>query len=184
MLRQVISHQSNNLWYLKFGLLHHENKNLPDTDRKSSIDVISSTASVRTRTCFSHCSLNKSILSWATLLLGLAARARAALITCNQPITAIKAPLHQFHTPPSLQPQCRDCPCKLFHSWSSLTQQDTLKTRWFHSFIFQQSLAHVRAHEGQESSDYMKSNSDNEAKALIGWYLRAKAFQLRCCHSN
>lgn len=54
------------------------------------MEVMSSTASVRTRTCFSHCSLNKSILSWATLLLGLAARANAALITCNDPVAAIK----------------------------------------------------------------------------------------------
>lgn len=53
------------------------------------MEVMSSTASVSTRTCFSHWSLNKSMLSWATLLLGLAARAKAALITCNyhkQPI--------------------------------------------------------------------------------------------------
>lgn len=57
------------------------------------MEVMSSTASVRTRTCFSHCSLNKSILSWATLLLGLAARANAALITCNHRMIAIKAPL-------------------------------------------------------------------------------------------
>ncbi|TNN55223.1 hypothetical protein EYF80_034576 [Liparis tanakae] len=67
----------------------------PDTHRKSSMEVMSSTASVSTRTCFSHCSLNRSMLSWATLLLGLAARASAALITCNHPITAIKAPSDQ-----------------------------------------------------------------------------------------
>lgn len=68
------------------------NVGLPDTLRKSSMEVMSSTASVSTRTCFSHWSLNKSMLSWATLLLGLAARAKAALITCNyhkQPINPL-----------------------------------------------------------------------------------------------
>lgn len=54
---------------------------LPDTDRKSSTEVMSSTASVRMRTCFSHWSLNTSMLSWATLLWGRAASVRAALIT-------------------------------------------------------------------------------------------------------
>lgn len=94
---QIINDESNSMDHL---LTCKNEKHSPDTQRKSSMDVMSSTASVRTRTCFSHCSLNKSILSWATLLLGLAARANAALITCNHPITAIKAPLQ--HSP---QPQ-------------------------------------------------------------------------------
>lgn len=54
---------------------------IPDTERKSSTEVMSSTASVRMRTCFSHWSLNTSMLSWATLLWGRAARVSAALIT-------------------------------------------------------------------------------------------------------
>lgn len=81
------------------SILQIKEKHSPDTQRKSSMEVMSSTASVRTRTCFSHCSLNNSILSWATLLWGLAARANAALITCNHPITAIKAPLQHTHQP-------------------------------------------------------------------------------------
>lgn len=56
---------------------------LPETARKSSMEVISSTASVRTRTCFSHCSLKRSMFSWASLLCGFAAKASAALITCK-----------------------------------------------------------------------------------------------------
>lgn len=55
---------------------------LPETERKSSTDVMSSTASVSTRTCFSHWSLKTSMLSWATLLCGRAASVRAALMTC------------------------------------------------------------------------------------------------------
>lgn len=43
---------------------------------------MSSTASVRTRTCFSHWSLKTSMLSCATLLWGLAANVSAAFITC------------------------------------------------------------------------------------------------------
>lgn len=54
---------------------------LPETDRKSSTEVMSSTASVSTRTCFSHWSLKTSMLSWATLLCGRAANVRAALMT-------------------------------------------------------------------------------------------------------
>ena len=54
---------------------------LPETERKSSTEVMSSTASVSTRTCFSHWSLKTSILSWATLLCGRAASVRAALMT-------------------------------------------------------------------------------------------------------
>lgn len=60
---------------------------VPETERKSSTDVMSSTASVRTRTCFSHWSLKTSMLSWATLLWGLAASVRAALITCESGLT-------------------------------------------------------------------------------------------------
>lgn len=47
------------------------------------MEVMSSTASVRTRTCFSHCSLKRSMFSWASLLCGFAAKANAALITCE-----------------------------------------------------------------------------------------------------
>lgn len=54
---------------------------LPETERKSSTEVMSSTASVSTRTCFSHWSLKTSMLSWATLLCGRAASVRAALMT-------------------------------------------------------------------------------------------------------
>lgn len=56
---------------------------LPETAKKSSMEVMSSTASVRTRTCFSHCSLKRSMFSWASLLCGFAAKANAALITCK-----------------------------------------------------------------------------------------------------
>lgn len=45
---------------------------------------MSSTASVNMRTCFSHWSLKTSMLSWATLLWGRAARVRAALMTCSE----------------------------------------------------------------------------------------------------
>ena len=60
---------------------------LPETDRKSSTEVMSSTASVSTRTCFSHWSLKTSMLSWATLLCGRAANVRAALMTYLLEIT-------------------------------------------------------------------------------------------------
>ena len=55
---------------------------LPDTARKSSMVVMSSTASVSRRTCFSQISLNTSMFSSATFDLGRAARILAAFITC------------------------------------------------------------------------------------------------------
>lgn len=62
---------------------------LPETERKSSTEVMSSTASVRTRTCFSHWSLKTSMLSWATLLWGLAANVRAAFITYESKLVLV-----------------------------------------------------------------------------------------------
>lgn len=62
---------------------------VPDTERKSSTEVMSSTASVRMRTCFSHWSLKTSMLSWATLLWGRAARVRAALITWHRKVNSL-----------------------------------------------------------------------------------------------
>ena len=57
---------------------------LPETARKSWIVVMSSTASVNSRTSFSQASLKTSMFSWATLDLGRAESTRAALITCHR----------------------------------------------------------------------------------------------------
>lgn len=54
---------------------------LPDTARKSSIVVISSTASVRSRTWFSQAARNASTFSCATFDEGRDARMRAAFTT-------------------------------------------------------------------------------------------------------
>lgn len=54
---------------------------IPEAARKSSMSVISSTASVSTRTCFSQASLKTAMFSCAALLFGRAARVRAALTT-------------------------------------------------------------------------------------------------------
>ncbi len=57
---------------------------VPDTARKSSMVVMSSTASVRTLTWWIQASLKTSMFSLATLLRGLAARVRAAFITWKE----------------------------------------------------------------------------------------------------
>lgn len=75
---------------------------LPETAKKSSIVVISSTASVSNLTWACHASLKTSILSSASLERGRTAKTLAAFITWGHKFSICAAAVRTIFTPSSL----------------------------------------------------------------------------------